>query len=216
MKNKIRAYVIVCFVLSTALFTITAAEQIFRDEVEADMTPPRVSYEKYQNELAKLLEPARPHVFNLGNLNYVLFPLGAITFGIVLIFFIRQIQRNLIREIDDKTETEIAVDRVKNEQTALASVETAAESRNFREALRYLYLSAILHLQERDILPHDKSLTNREYLHQVQADIELQATLAPAITVFDEVWYGHKHCDAETIAHYRELLQKIYNNPIKS
>ena len=53
-------------------------------------------------------------------------------------------------------------------------------------------------------------MTNREYLHQSQVDINLQKTLGPAVTVFDEIWYGHKPCDAETVANYRDLLQKVY------
>lgn len=180
-------------------------EQTFREELEtrAEM---EVSYEEYQEALAKILE--RREGWD-ADLRYVLFPLGAIALGIVVAFFVRQIRMNLIIEArDDVSDTEL--ERVETEKAALARAETAEASSDFRSALRFLYLSAILHLQERGILPYDKSLTNREYLHQTQEDIDLQATLGPAVTVFDEVWYGHKPCDAETVADYRNLLQKVY------
>ena len=190
---------------------VAVEEQTFRDELKSKRSEPTVSYEKYQKDLAKLLKSKEPKPEWHFRLEYVLFPLSAIALGIVVIFFIRQIQMNLIREVRGDEEPEIAADHVDTERVALARAETAVESNDFRGALRYLYLSAILHLQERGILPYDKSLTNREYLHQSPVDIDLQATLGPVVSVFDEVWYGHKPCDAETVANYRNLLQKIYS-----
>ena len=194
-----------CFITISQLFAMPVEEQAFREEVEtrAEM---EVSYEEYQEALAKILE--RRDGWD-ADLRYVLFPLGAIALTIMIVFFFRQIRMNLIIEArDDVSDTEL--ERVETEKAALARAETAEASNDFRSALRFLYLSAILHLQERGILPYDKSLTNREYLHQMQEDIDLQATLGPAVTVFDEVWYGHKPCDAETVADYRNLLQKVY------
>ncbi len=183
---------------------MASQEQIFRDELERNQSV--LSYEKYQRDLAKLFEPKPVWDFDL---MYVIFPLGVIAFGIVIIFFVKQIRINLISEVHHE-ESEIEVDHVKTEKAALAHADTAEASNDFRGALRYLYLSAILHLQERGILPYDKSLTNREYLHLSQVDIDLQNTLGPAVSVFDEVWYGYKPCTAETVASYRDLLQKIY------
>lgn len=198
------------YVLSFSLLhAIAVEEQAFRDELEAAESNARVTYEKYQEELAKLLEPRRQWDFNL---EYVLFPLAAIAFGVVLIFFIRQIRRNLIHEIPENQDIEPTAENIQTESAAIAHAETAIEANDFRNALRYLYLSAILHLQERGILPYDNSLTNREYLHQSQVDNDLQTKLGPAVTVFDEVWYGHKPCDKNTVADYRELLQKVYSS----
>lgn len=205
MKKGVCVGVICCFITISHLYGMTVEEQTFRDELEtrAEM---EVSYEEYQKALAKILEPRRGWD---ADLRYVLFPLGAIALGIVIAFFVRQIRRNLIVEArDDVSDT--ALEQVETERAALAHAETAEASNDFRSALRFLYLSAILHLQERGVLPYDKSLTNREYLHQTQENIDLQATLEPAVTVFDEVWYGHKPCDAETVADYRNLLQDVY------
>ena len=206
MRKRICFCVIACFVTLNALFALASQEQIFRDDLERNHSESGLSYEKYQRELAKLLDPKPTWNFDL---KYVVFPLGVIAFGVVIIFFVKQIRINLISEVHQE-ESEIVVDHVRTEKAALAHADTAEASNDFRGALRYLYLSAILHLQERGILPYDKSLTNREYLHQSRVDIDLQKTLGPAISVFDEVWYGHKPCSAETVASYRDLLQKIY------
>ena len=206
MKERIYFWVIVCFLSFSVPFTIAAAEeQAFRDELETRRSGTDVSYKRYRQDLDKILNP---RVWD-ADLRWVLFPLAAAALGVMIVFFVRQIRMNLISEAnDDVTETEFA--RVETERAALAHAETAEAASDFRGALRYLYLSAILHLQERGVLPYDKSLTNREYLHQAQNDVDLHAALGPAIKVFDEVWYGYKPCDAETIANYRSLLQKVY------
>ena len=207
MKERIRSCIIVCFVsLSVALTIAVAEEQILREELETRRSSAEVSYEKYQEDLEKILKPRR--IWD-ADLRYVLFPLAAVALGAVVIFFVRQIRMNLISEARDEVE-ETDLEQVETERAALARADSAEAASDFRSALRYLYLSAILHLQERGVLPYDKSLTNREYLHQTQADVDLHTTLGPAITVFDEVWYGYKPCDAETVANYRDLLQKIY------
>ena len=206
MKKQICFCIIVCFVSLSAIFALVAEEQAFREELEARRSEMEVSYREYRAYLEKLLDRRAWDA----DLRYVLFPIAAIALGAVVIFFIWQIRLNLIGEADDEV-TETALERVETEKAALARAETAEAASDFREALRYLYLSAILHLQERGVLPYDKSLTNREYLHQARADIDLHTTLGPAITVFDEVWYGYKPCDAETVANYRDLLQRIYS-----
>lgn len=189
----------------SVLLALAAEEQTLREELETRRSGTEVSYEKYRDELEQILNPRKWDA----DLKFVLFPLGAIALGAVIIFFIRQIRMNLISEAHDEV-AETELEQVETERAALARAETAEAASDFRGALRFLYLSAVLHLQERGVLPYDKSLTNREYLHQAEADINLYTALGPAITVFDEVWYGHKPCDAETVASYRDLLQKVY------
>lgn len=207
MNRKVYVGITLCFALFSQFLAIAVEEeQAFREELDARGREMEVSYEKYREILLKQFEP--PETWDAG-LKYVLFPLAAIALGLAIVFFVRQIRVNLIAETgDDLLDTELA--QVDTEKTALTRAETAEAANDFRNALRFLYLSAILNLQERGRLPYDKSLTNREYLHQGRVDSNLQATLAPIIAVFDEVWYGHKPCDAETLESYRELLQKVY------
>ena len=205
MKRRIGICMIVCIVSLPVLLALAAEEQALREELEARRSRTEVSYEKYRDDLEKILNPRTWDA----DLRYVLFPVTAIALVAVVIFFVRQIRMNLISEAHDEV-SETALEQVETEKAALARADSAEAASDFRSALRFLYLSAILHLQERGILPYDKSLTNREYLHQVQVDIDLHTALGPAVTVFDEVWYGHKPCDAETVASYRNLLQNVY------
>ena len=205
MKERICFCIIGCFVGFSAVFAMAAEEQVLREELEARPSDPEVSYKKYREDLEKILNPRRWDA----DLRFVLFPLAAIALGAAVIFFVRQIRMNLISEAQDEV-AETELEQVETERAALARADSAAAANDFRSALRFLYLSAILHLQEHGVLPYDKSLTNREYLHQARVDADLHTALGPAITVFDEVWYGHKPCDAETVANYRELLENVY------
>ena len=188
------------------LFAVETEERRFREEVEASRDKMEVSFEEYEDILSKLLAPRSQLDINL---RHVLITLGCILLVGVSIFFIQQIRGNLVAEARDEA-TESTMENVATEQAALTQSEKAAESKNFREALRFLYLSAIFHLQERGMLTYDKSLTNLEYLRTLQTRAELQNALQPAIQVFDDVWYGYKPCDADTVADYREMLKKVY------
>ena len=182
-------------------------EQRFREELASDRTRMDVSFEKYQTILSKLLRHNDAE-WDIG-FSKVLLVLGIIALVAAVIFFGMKIRSNLITEARDEA-PHLVPETVATEKVALAHAETAEAASDFRHALRFLYLSAILHLQERGLLTHDKSLTNWEYLRALQTDAALQRALLPAIQVFDEVWYGYKPCDAETVANYRELLKDVY------
>ena len=190
------------------LFVVADEEQRFREELASDRGRMDVSFEKYQARLSKLLR----HDNDVGwdvEFGKVLLVLGIIALVAAVVFFGRKIRGNFIIEAQDET-PELSLETVATEKVALAHAETAEAASDFRHALRFLYLSAILHLQERGRLTHDKSLTNWEYLRALQSDAALQRALLPAIQVFDEVWYGCQPCDAETVANYRELLKDVY------
>lgn len=189
-------------------FVLADEEQRFREELASDRGRMDVSFEKYQTRLAKLLRHPNDVGWNV-EFRKVLLVLGIIALVAAAVFFGRKIRSNLIVEAQDAA-PEHCLETVATEKVALAHAETAEAASDFRHALRFLYLSAILHLQERGRLTHDKSLTNWEYLHALQSDVALQRALLPAIQVFDEVWYGYQPCDAETVANYRELLKDIY------
>ena len=223
-----RTSTLICTLLllatSSVLLAVGTEEEQFRGHVEeANRAEMDVSFDEYRDILSKLGSSNRRsridepddriasslHRFAPNTPGNVLLWLGILVLIIVIVFFIRQIRRNLITVSRDAADTSLK-DAVVTERAALSQSEAAAASHNFRDALRYLYLSAILHLQEQGILTYDKSLTNLEYLHTLQMRVELQDALRPVIQVFDDVWYGYKPCNAGTIENYRELLQKVY------
>ena len=214
MRNKISICVILLLVIGSVLFAAETEMQRFREEIEANHANMDVSFKKYEDILSKLfsLHDRRTgtlrSLIGIGTADALLW-IGCLMLIGLTLFFIQQIRRNLVAEVGDKI-AESEMDNVTTAQAALTQSEIAVTSHNFRDALRFLYLSAILHLQERGILTYDKSLTNLEYLHTLQAHTELQEALRPVIQVFDDVWYGYKPCNADTVANYRELLQKVY------
>jgi hypothetical protein len=112
---------------------------------------------------------------------------GAIVVG-VLVFFLRGLRRSVVEgEAFEQVLGEVP--RYAGEAQHLAA--EAAGAGNFREAMRLLYLAALLHLDEVGMLRFDRALTNREVLASVAADAPLRRQLAPVVAQFDRVWYGH-------------------------
>ena len=214
MRNRISICVILLLVIGSVLFAAETEMQRFREEIETNHANMDISFKKYEDILSKLfsLHDRRTGTFRsligIGTADALLW-IGCLVLIGLACFFIQQIRRNLVNEVGDSV-TESEMDNVTTAQAALTQSEVAVASHNFRDALRFLYLSAILHLQEQGILTYDKSLTNLEYLHTLQVHAELQEALRPVIQVFDDVWYGYKPCNADTIANYQELLQKVY------
>ena len=206
VRFQYTSQVIIIFLSLHLYMPVASQENTLREEFKYTQSNHRVSYDKYQKELKKILEPA-PGIFF--NIDHIILPIAIIAIGIVVLYFVRQIRLNYIFEARNE-DTDPHDDNVETEKSALARAETAVEANDFRGALRFLYISAVLHLQERGILPYDKSITNREYLRLSHTDLELQKMLEPVITIFDEVWYGYKHCDEHTVESFRDTLKEVY------
>jgi hypothetical protein len=74
-----------------------------------------------------------------------------------------------------------------------------AAAGNYREALRYLFLSTMLELQAHGLIELRPGMTNREYLRALIATGSMPepvaAPLAGLVDTFDRVWYGHQPID---------------------
>ncbi len=81
--------------------------------------------------------------------------------------------------------------------------------------MRFLYLAALLRLDERDLLRYDRAMTNREYLEQTRDNPVLRARLAPVVDTFDRVWYGHVPLDATAFADYRAQVEALGSDRMK-
>lgn len=87
-------------------------------------------------------------------------------------------------------------------ELALQRAQELSSGGDYRTAVRYLYLSSLLLLEERGLLRYDRSLTNREYLRTVAHRPELAAILREVIDVFDRVWYGFQTLEASEYEAY--------------
>jgi hypothetical protein len=121
--------------------------------------------------------------------------------GAILGYVFRGSWRNVVREAALGEGGGMESERL-SAQSALQRAQQFAGSREYRLAVRYLYLSALLGLDDRGLLRYNRTQTNRETLHQVSGQPELAARLRNVIDVFDRVWYGFHAVDESLYARY--------------
>jgi hypothetical protein len=123
----------------------------------------------------------------------------------VIAYLLRGLRRGMVADaqIHDDPEANLTA------RTALDQASGLARGGDYRTAVRYLYLSALLWLDERDVLRYDRALTNREYLDRVRTNPALRARMAPIVETFDRVWYGHAPIDADTFAAYQRQIEEL-------
>jgi hypothetical protein len=92
---------------------------------------------------------------------------------------------------------------------ALSRSREMAQAGDYRTAVRLLYLSTLLLLEERDLLRYDRTLTNREYLRQLAVRPTLAGALRPVVDTFDEVWYGETEPGADEYEAYAEQVERL-------
>lgn len=157
--------------------------------------------------LDQLLRPLGAVPASTGNaISWVVAVIGGVLVLVVIVYLVLGVRRNLVREVsaeDQDPEANLTA------RTALDQAGELAREGDYRTAVRYLYLSALLWLDERGRLRYDRALTNREYLEQVRDNAELRARLAPIVETFDQVWYGHAALDASTFAAYRAQIEAL-------
>lgn len=133
---------------------------------------------------------------------------GALLVAVLLFVFARGLWQNLVPEAttsDVLTDDEAHL----NARTAHARALEKARAGDYRAAVRYLYLSTLLHLDERGLLRFDRTLTNREYLHTVRDQPTLRRLLSPVVGTFDRVWYGRGAVTEEDLTAYQRQVEDL-------
>ena len=100
-------------------------------------------------------------------------------------------------------------DEILTADTAFQRAQSLSRGGEYRSAVRYLYLSSLLLLDERGLLRYDRTRTNREYLRTVSDQPELSEPLSEVIDVFDNVWYGYHELDEERFKHYSDRVEEL-------
>jgi hypothetical protein len=139
-------------------------------------------------------------------LGWGLLALGTLAVLGVVIYALLSLRRGIVRSAstaDDDPEAGLTA------TTALQQASEIARSGDYRSAVRYLYLSLLLRLDERGLLRYDRTLTNREYLAQVRPNAELHRRLVPVVETFDRVWYGHDPLDMAGFDAYRREIDEV-------
>ena len=142
----------------------------------------------------------------LGQLGTAIVIVGALLLIGVLAYLLRGLRRGVVASAhadDDDPAANLTA------KTALDQAGGLARGGDYRTAVRYLYISALLWLDERDILRYDRALTNREYLERVRDNPALRERMTPIVETFDRVWYGHLPIDAESFAAYEKHVEAL-------
>ncbi len=93
----------------------------------------------------------------------------------------------------------------------LARARELARAGDMRRAVHHQYRAVLLRLDERDHLPFDGALTNRELLPRLTAAPELSRPFAELVSRFDRLWYGQTDCSAEEYAAFAELAERVWH-----
>jgi len=138
---------------------------------------------------------------------FVLTTLGALALVLVLFYVSRGLLADLTpeAELDQIQEGDVPL----TASSALKHAHSLSESKDYRAAVRYLYLSAILVLEERGLLRYDRSQTNREYLRSVNHLPRLMGALRRVVDVFERVWYGYQPIDRRTYEQYEAQVREL-------
>ncbi|NJP07299.1 MAG: DUF4129 domain-containing protein [Chloroflexaceae bacterium] len=132
--------------------------------------------------------------------------MGVLIAGVV-IYLLLGLRRTMVSEaqVRDTDDPEARL----TANTALQQASELARGGDYRTAVRYLYLSSLLWLDERDMLRYERNLTNYEYLDRLHEQPELRTCLMPIVETFDRVWYGLDPLDADGFARYRQQVEAL-------
>jgi hypothetical protein len=134
--------------------------------------------------------------------------IGGLLLAAILWLAMRTIARGLVAEDDLDSQGSGGIEVVSSESAFKRAQETSRAG-DYRSAVRWLYLSSLLILDERGVLHYDRTRTNREYLRSVGNAPELAHSLGDIVDVFDRVWYGFQPIDPATFEQYVKRVTEL-------
>jgi hypothetical protein len=97
--------------------------------------------------------------------------------------------------------------RAADERAAARAFAAAGDA---RRAVHHQYLAVLLRLDERDHLPFDGALTNRELVPRLDAAPELTEPFVGLVSAFDRLWYGQASCSATEYEAFARLADRVW------
>ena len=202
--------------LVTSLATSPQAPSADDDAKLRDLLskPPFKQAEQAPNEWLRLLDELLSRLFGataqgIFSARDFIVVLGLLLVAAVLAFFAYNLRRNAVREVSLSEAS--APEQALTSAAALDSAQQLAGTGDYRSAMRQLYLSTLLWLDEHAYLRYDRSLTNREYLRTLTKAPALRDALQPVVEAFDHVWYGFAPISAPEFERYRNQVEAIRN-----
>jgi len=135
----------------------------------------------------------------------ILFALIIIVWGILKgdkgFLFFRKSVKNEINLIEQKEDiNQLNFDRL---------IINAIENKNYKLAVRYLFLKSLKLLSDNDIIDYKKEKTNYQYLAEIK-DMQLASTFSKAAYRFDWIWYGDFPIDEKLMNKSKHEFNKLF------
>ncbi len=131
---------------------------------------------------------------------FILVATGVVVLILVIVYFVRNLQ---VQQVIIDTATS---DDPTTPSDAKTLAYDYAQSRDYRTAIRYMYLASLLMLDEKGIIHYDSALTNREHLRHLTNKPQVDDLLRRVINAFEEVWYGYLPIDE---AYYQQFCKQV-------
>ena len=139
---------------------------------------------------------------------YALIALGVLAVTLVLAYATRGLWGSLVSESVLGQEAS-PDDELLSAESALKKAQSLSADGDLRQAVRYLYLSSLLTLEERGLLRYDRSKTNRETLGAIANQPEMRAEMQEVVEVFDRVWYGYQELEQDDYNDYQDHVVRL-------
>ena len=78
-----------------------------------------------------------------------------------------------------------------------------------RQAIRALYLAALVHLHRERRIDYNRAFTNWAYVRHYRGELEQKGILKSLTQVFDEVWYGERACGEERYRDFERGVREL-------
>lgn len=141
-------------------------------------------------------------------LNWLLIGISLLILTLILFFVLRGLLTGMVKDAALHADAAIHQEAITAEE-ARQKAQLSAQTGDYRAAVRFLYLSALLSIAERGIIRFDPSQTNHEMLHSIRHQPDLARPMRDVVDIFDRVWYGYQPIDAEHYAHYAARVDEL-------
>ncbi|HHV60070.1 MAG TPA: hypothetical protein GXX49_07240 [Clostridiaceae bacterium] len=129
--------------------------------------------------------------------------------AIIALYLFKTFKRSRKMEEYDRTEL---VSYIKNPSQVLRIIYECADKGDYKAALRYLYISLLLCLNEMEIIKIEKDKTNSQYLSEILANgFQFYDTIRKFTFDFNRCWYGNKKVDKARFEFWLDNYYKITN-----
>jgi len=119
---------------------------------------------------------------------------------ILIIYLLREVfpfWKILVKDAQNEEVLQPVFQRSPPHDWLLAAEEKAGQG-DFRGALRGIYISALLEMDDRRLISYDPTKTNSEYLREMdEKAADLMAPFKSLVKLFECKWYGLEHCGRE-------------------